>query len=281
MITHHPIFSKFSRIKSRGTGSHIFDFVGSATDVTFRRGWSKHAVKEGADTTPAYPPVNEHYFDWIATLTAVDKSEGTFRMAELGAGWAPWLVRAALAARQRTSIKQLELVAVEADEVHFEWVKQHFANNGIHGAGIHCLRGAVAGESGTIRFPKVDNPDENYGASTRQGELGAGDFVEVQAFSLSEVLGRFSGPVNLVHVDIQGAEYDAIPSTMDLLQQQVQRIMVGTHISLDRHHQLAEMLCSSGWREVMNFERNALCATPFGTVQFDDGFLLFENTALL
>ena len=103
-MAHHPIFEKFERIKSIGTGNHIFDFVGSATNVDFRKGWRKWAVRPGAEITPGLPPLNEHYFDWVATLLAVDSCSGTFRMAELGAGWAPWLVRAALAARQRAEI---------------------------------------------------------------------------------------------------------------------------------------------------------------------------------
>lgn len=279
-MNHHPIFSKFDRKKSVGTGRHIFDFVGSATDVSFRKGWSQYALKPGAETVPGFPTVNEHYFDWVATLTAVDRCGDTFRMAELGAGWAPWLVRAALAARQRPGVANVELVAVEADEVHFEWVKQHFATNGVVGAGMHHLRGAVAAQPGVIRFPKVENPDENYGASTRAVSATT-DYVEVPALTLSQVLSHFTGPVDLVHVDIQGAEYDTVPPNLPLLAQRVKSIMVGTHLSLEMHRQLADQLNRAGWREVLNYERNALCATPFGEIQFGDGFLLFDNPAFV
>lgn len=278
-MSHHPIFSKFNRVKSIGTGKHIFDFIGSATDVTFRKGWGKFAVQPGTEVAPGFPTVNEHYFDWVATLTAVDRCSDTFRMAELGAGWAPWLTRAALAARQRPAVKHMELVAVEADEVHFDWVKQHFESNGISGSGIHTMRGAVAAKAGTIRFPKVANPDENYGASTRA--VGAStDYVEVPAFTLADVIGHFTGPVDLVHIDIQGAEYDTVPPALPLLSERVKSIMIGTHLSLEMHRQLAGQLLAAGWREVLNFDRNALCATPFGEIQFGDGFLLFENPAL-
>lgn len=279
-MNHHPIFSKFNRVKSTGTGRHIFDFIGTATDVQFRKGWDKFAVKPGAEVMPGFPAVNEHYFDWVATLIAVDRCGDTFRMAELGAGWAPWLVRGALAARQRPAIKHIELVAVEADEVHFDWVQQHFATNSVEGPGIHHLRGAVAAQSGSIRFPKVTNPDENYGASTRAVNAVT-DFVEVPAFTVQEVLSRFSGPVDLVHVDIQGAEYDTVPSAFPLLAERVRSIMVGTHLSLEMHRQLAGQFRAAGWTEVMNFDRNALCPTPYGEIQFGDGFLLFDNPRLV
>jgi FkbM family methyltransferase len=279
-MNHHPIFEQFQRVPSVGTGAHVFDFVGSSTEASFRKGWQQHATRAGAPVQPPYPSANEHYFDWVATLTAVQRCEGTLRMAELGAGWAPWLTRAALAARQRPAIRSLELVAVEADEVHFDWVQRHFETNGVRGPGIHCLRGAVAARSGTIRFPKIDNPDENYGASTR-AVTATSAYVEVPAFTIADVLARFTGPVDLMHVDIQGAEYDAIPPAMALLGTSVKSIMVGTHVSLEMHHQFAERFRAAGWREVFNFERNALCDTQVGPIQFGDGFLLFDNPALV
>ncbi len=278
-MTHHPIFSRFDRAKSTGTGHHVFDFIGTRTNAAFRRGWSQHATAMGVAIQPPLPPANEHYFDWVATLTAVDRCRGTFRMAELGAGWAPWLTRAALAARQRPAIRALELVAVEAEAVHYQWVKQHLEDNGVGGAAIHALHGAIAPRAGTIRFPKVNNPDEDYGASTRAARVGT-DYVEVQAYTLEQVLQRFTGPVDLVHVDVQGAEYEVLPLAMPLLRSRVKSIMIGTHISLELHRQIARAFLHEGWREVFNFDRGALCRTEFGDVQFGDGFLLFDNPDL-
>ena len=57
--------------------------------------------------------------------------------------------------------------------------------------------------------------------------------------------------------------------------------MIGTHISDDRHDQLARMFRERGWTEVMNFPRNGRCRTPFGEVQFGDGFLYYRNSALV
>ena len=254
----------------------MFDFVGSATDVAFKKGWSQYAVKPGVVVQPAYPPLNEHYFDWVVTLCAVDQSGETFRMAELGAGWAPWLVRAACAARQRRGIRNLELMAVEADEMHYNWVQQHFATNAVRGAGLHHLHGAVAPESGVIRFPRVESPDENYGASLRGVRPGS-EFVEVAAYSVSDLLSHFTGPIDLMHVDIQGAEYDVIPAAMSLLKDRVKSIMIGTHISGEHHRSLAAELAGHGWEAVMEFPRNEMSKTEHGEIKFDDGFLFFRN----
>lgn len=279
-MNHHPIFAQFARTPSMASGLHVYDFLGVRTDVAYKKGWSQHAPRAGAIAAPGYPPLNEHYFDWIATLSAVHRARGTFRMAELGAGWSPWLVRAAVATRQCPEITRLELLALEADETHHRWVQAHFAENGVTVApGVHLLRGALAAQPGTIRFPRIANPDEDYGASTRAVRSGS-EFVEVAAYSLADVLARFSGPLDFMHVDVQGAEYDALPPAMDLLRRQVRSIMVGTHISAERHAQLAQTFADAGWQEVMKFPRNETVATEFGEVTFGDGFLCYRNPAL-
>lgn len=278
-MQHHPIFDRFEHAPSVATGRHLFDFLGTRTRVTFRRGWEKFTTPEGTPMRPKLPPVNEHYFDWIATLTAVSRCSGTFRMAELGAGWAPWLVRAAFAAAQNRAITNLELIAVEADPTHHRWAVEHFADNGIDNEQYQVLFGAVSGQPGTLRFPVIDNPDEDYGASLRAAESNI-PYIEVPAYSIGDLLERFSGPIDFMHVDIQGAEYDALPTAIHHLNRGVKSIMVGTHLANEKHDWLVDVFRTAGWTEVMNYPRNTLSVTEFGEVQFGDGFLLFDNPAV-
>lgn len=276
---HDPVFERFERVTTVGTGAHMHDFIGGLTKVSYKSDWAKHAAPVGAPMKPGYPPVNEHYLDWIATLQAVDKARGTFRMAELGAGWAPWLVRGALAARQRPDISRIELLGVEADPQHFDWMQDHLRDNGLDPAEHGMLFGAASDTSQTLRFPIVDNPDVNYGASLREIWMAEQPHIEVPGITLERVLKHFSGPVDFMHVDIQGAEYDLIPAGMGLLKSNVKTVMVGTHLGNDRHGALAQLFRETGWDEAMNFNRNALSATPYGDIQFGDGFLLFTNSA--
>lgn len=275
-MKHHPIFETFEPVKSIGTGKHIFDFLGVATDVSYKKGWSKHALKVGSEYTANYPVVNEHYFDWIALLECVRSASGVFRMAELGAGWAPWLVRAANAARQVPAIEQMELVGVEADPTHYNWMKAHFKDNQLDPEKYHLLHGAVAPKSMPLQFPKLDNPDEDYGASinavTQQGQ-----YVEVQGYPLTEIINLFTGPVDFIHMDIQGAEYDVIPGAMDLLKSKVKAMMIGTHTSLEKHNELHQLFLDQGWKPVMVFPRNGEVETEFGKVKFGDGFVFYKN----
>ena len=170
---------------------------------------------------------------------------------------------------------------MEADETHHDWVLAHLANNAIDrpGVRVQALRGAMAGKAGTIRFPRIVNPDENYGASTR-AVTASTDSVEVTAYTLQDVLDRFSGRVDFLHIDIQGAEYDVLPPAMELLGERVRAMMVGTHLSDDRHDALAASLRDAGWREHLNVPRNRISATSVGEITFGDGFLYFRNPTL-
>lgn len=275
-MKHHPIFNDFSREKCVGTGHHIFDFLGVATDVAFKKGLEKFSLESGKITTPQYPPVNEHYFDWIALLLRVKAASGTFRMAELGAGWAPWLVRGAFAVRQQPAINNVELLGVEADETHFRWVNKHISDNDLNPECFHILHGAIAQNNETLKFPKLANPEIDYGASLRSVNSST-EFIEVSGVTLDDVFDRFSGALDFLHVDIQGAEYDVLPSAMPKLKETVKAIMIGTHISSEKHSYLRNLFLHEEWSEVMAYPRNEIVNTEFGEVQFGDGFLYFEN----
>lgn len=274
---HDSIFDDFRNVTSTSTGEHIFDFIGARTKVAYKSGWAKHAMPAGRQITPNFPVFNEHYMDWVATLRAVAKASGTFRMAELGAGWAPWLVRGALAAQQRDAITGVELLGVEADPQHYEWMLDHVRDNGLDPEELFLIFGAASAEAGMLRFPVIDNPDVDYGASLRKAQ-GDVPHIEVPGITMDQIIGHFTGPVDFMHVDIQGAEYDLLPAGMKQLQRNVKSIMIGTHMANEKHDGLARLFRESGWVEVMNYERNALSSTPYGEIRFGDGFLLYSNS---
>ena len=65
-------------------------------------------------------------------LESVLEADDGFTMVELGAGWGRWLVDAWSVLKQiGKTDKRLLLVGVEAEPTHFEWMKQHFADNGL------------------------------------------------------------------------------------------------------------------------------------------------------
>lgn len=270
---HAEEFDQFRRVASVASGQHTYDFLGTATRTAFKVGSEKFAAARGTETKPGPPPRNEHYLDWVALLQAVLRAKGTFRMAELGAAWGPWLVRGAFAARQR-GITKIELIGVEADPAHHAWMREHFIDNGLNPEAHSLLHGAVVGKDGPISFPKIENPDVEYGAGIMSKME---NMITVPGYSIAGLLDRFSGPVDFVHVDIQSAEYDAIPPAMDALLAKVRLITVGTHQSDAKHDALVAQFRDAGWIERMNYPRARENQTPWGPIKTGDGFLLFDN----
>ncbi len=279
-MTDHPIFHQFSVVPSETTGLHVFDFIGGATRVAYNRSWATHAIAAGKTVSPNFPPKNEHYLDWIAVLTAVSKARGVFRMAEFGAGWGPWLVRGALAAKQKSEITSSELLAVEADPTHYKWLIEHFEDNGLRPKDHRLVSGAVSLQAENLRFPDIAEPDVNYGASVKSA-THMKNTIDVAGHAIPDLLGAFTGPLDMLHIDIQGAEYDVLPSTIELIEDRVKAIMVGTHASDAAHDGLAALFQNDRWEERLNLGRNRLNDTPWGEIQTNDGFLWFENTRLM
>lgn len=276
----HEVFGRFPAVECVTTGIHVFDIVGSATRVAYKRAWKTHALPAGKKVKSPVPHKDEHYLDWIAVLRSVARASGTYRIAELGAGWAPWAVRGALAAKQMPHIKQVEMLAVEAEPTHFQWMLQHISDNGFDPLKHHLIHGAAAGVSGMVSFPDIDNPDEDYGAGLARAAAWE-KTVSVPAYTIPELLDRMSGPVDFLHVDIQGAEYDTLPPALSYLSKNVRSIMVGTHQSDAKHDNLVDMFLGEGWTEIMNYGRNRSNQTPWGQISTNDGFVLFDNPALL
>jgi len=273
---HHPVFSLFENLRSKGTGEHIFDFVGTATRVAYKRGWERFLVPVNRVVMPALPDRNEHYLDWIALLTAVSKARGVFRMAELGAGYAPWLVCGAVASRQCKDITALELMAVEADPIHFSWALQHFSDNGLDPSAHWLFEGAVSGSTTQVAFPAIDNPDEDYGAGLAR-VTDSTPTRNIPSYALDTLLAKFTGPLDFLHVDIQGEEYNTLPIFLPLLDQCVKSIAVGTHLSDAHHDQLAAAFQNAGWCPRLILSRNSEHALTWGNIKTDDGFLWLTN----
>ncbi len=66
-------------------------------------------------------------------------------MVDLGAGFGRWLVKGATAVRQCHGDLPIRLIGVEAEPTHFEWLKQHFNDNGLDPAQHELIEAAVDG----------------------------------------------------------------------------------------------------------------------------------------
>lgn len=192
--------------------------------------------------------------EWAGLLSAVlDAKNGRFIGIELGAGYGPWVVAAAVAARQR-GISDIHLVAVEGDKEHVNWICSHLADNEID-PDKHRILHAVAGTyDGMARFPALNDPRNEWGGEAifdgnkrPAGRLpqGAARYIELPCVSLPTLLRSFD-MVDFVHLDIQGSEAEVISSSVECLNRQVRRMVVGTH-GRDIERSLRKTMQRNGW----------------------------------
>ncbi len=228
----------------------ITDFFGIKTDSSFHA-WAAHLHNQIVNVIPIPDDsLRAETIEYYATLNSFEMApEGTFSMAEIGASYGPWTCFAATLAKRYNRIARL--VAVEASSFLYALIPQHLMENGINPneGNISLIKGAVASEHGNLHFPIVTSAAENGGQIIDQpGEsdyLGRKvEYEAVQAFPLAEVLP--TGMVDLVHIDVQGVEFDVLSSAIHSLNARVRVIFIGTHSRLIEG-QLIELFHKNGW----------------------------------
>jgi FkbM family methyltransferase len=128
----------------------------------------------------------------------------------------------AAAARQKGL--PYKLVAVEAEPTRFEWITENLRDNGVNLADCRVVHAAVTAADGRVGFQLAD-PARSYGES-----IGSG--TEVEAISLTTLLGGPFDHVDLVDIDVQGAELDVLENATKSLIEKVKRVHVETHSEL-------------------------------------------------
>lgn len=295
---HHPLVRSYSLPPSPNLPEFDVDFLGVRTRRAFDAGM-KNA--RNAPQTPSYPPFDNEYFEWIDVLEAVEEATDTFVMIDLGAGYGRWSVRAALALRQRGAC-QFTCAAVEAEPDHFRWLCHHLHDNDLHPSDHELIWGAVTAQPGLVPF-WIGNASGWYGQAVAEhpvnpppgirarrrlrarSALGmppvsATDeaVVWVPSITLREVLAAYPR-VDLIDMDIQGAELDVVTSAIDLLTQRVRRVSIGTH-SASIEEGLRQLFQSEGWQNRNDYQCHSTAVTPYGEIHFGDGVQTWVNPLL-
>jgi hypothetical protein len=126
-IMHPKIFSKFNRATIIADGQSVYDFLGGSINVLYKKNWKP--IPAGVEKIPGMPVANEWYVDWLATLTAAYFSDETFQTIELGAGYAQWTSTAIHAFKSLKPNGKVYAIALEADSVHYQWMRQNLKSN--------------------------------------------------------------------------------------------------------------------------------------------------------
>jgi FkbM family methyltransferase len=297
---HHPLIALHDPVAVPCPAGFDCDFLGVRT----RRAFNSGMVAEGLQTSrpPEFPGFDDEYFEWIDVLEAVDQAHETFVMIELGAGYGRWCARAAAAIRRKGNCRY-QLVAVEAEPAHFRWMHEHFRDNDIDPGDHELIWAVVQARPGFVPF-WVGAADCWYGQAIAVGQalplpdtgtrrrlkarsaLGRPPVITsnertatwIPCVTLAEVLAPYAR-VDLLDLDVQGEEYDVLASAIDLVDERVRRLHIGTH-SPQVEQQLRQLLSAHSWQNINDYPGQSTTQTPYGAIQFGDGVQTWVNPVM-
>jgi FkbM family methyltransferase len=270
----HKVFRHFRCWEGIVQPGYQVDFAGTITRAAFYKG--SFCYKDPAFISTDYPEFNEEYFPWIDVLESVLNAKEKYVMMELGAGYGKWLARAAKALQQISSISYL-LIGVEAEPEHYQWMKMHFSDNGIDPKDHILIEAAVSDKDGHVMF-ETGRADEHYEHQIITEKTSPLSIKQVPAVSLNTLLDPHDR-VDLIDLDVQGAELGILTAAAEELNHKVKRIHIGTHNHFIEVG-LRSFFSHMGWQCLNDYFCKQECSTPYGIIKFDDGVQTWINLDL-
>jgi FkbM family methyltransferase len=287
------VFDFFSDARPQPVSGFVTDFLGSRTRTSSL--WDAVRTLDGQVLGRPVPHDLFEAIEWIGLLKAVASARsGRFAVMELGAGWGPWLVAGAVAARLR-GVHDLRLLGVEADPGRYELMRQHLLDNDLDPAAHRLVCAAVGVERGRARWPRIADAANAGGArpvresgrtldqddaAYMQGAID--DFIDVEIVPFGDLISE--EPIwDLVHIDVQGWEVKLCASCVEPLNARVRWLIIGTHSRLIEG-EVIEILATAGW--VLENEKPtrfhfAPGKSPIALMTEVDGVQVWRNPRLL
>jgi hypothetical protein len=217
--------------------------------------------------------------EWASALKSVEMAHDTYRILELGCGWGCWITNMGVAARSRGL--NVELVGIDGDLGHLEKARATLALNGFSDRSYRLVHGLASHVPGQAIFPRSAPGEVNYGNSAKPLPVTRGP-AEQETYSGGQILDCYSiaqlsdeAVLDLLHVDIQGAECSVLIGSFSHLTRYVRRVLVGTH-SRSIEGELMSHFLANGWR--LEMERPAIAPLQGGLpVTLIDGVQMWAN----
>jgi FkbM family methyltransferase len=273
------LMKRFTRYTGPGEPGFFRDALGRRTRTSFAKTFANLSGSVfGFPFTP---------LEWKGLLRSADTAATRYRMAELVAGWGPWMAAGALAARAK-AIHDVRVYGVEADGRHVKFLKQNMADNGIPSDQYEIDTAFVGTEDGgEVRWPVAVKAEEDYGGRAMTETERAfyknrfqGDET-VRKVGINQLLRR-EERWDLLHIDIQGHEAEVCRAGYVEMKARVRWMVIGTH-SRVIEGALIDLLYREGWILVyenpchftFNPDRPSLVSMTRA-----DGTQVWRNTAL-
>jgi FkbM family methyltransferase len=244
------LFESFLNPNAKPEPGFITDFLGCRIRATSL--W-KEARKLAGEVSGIPVPGDFHAeaIEWIGLLKAVRGAAREYVAMELGAGFGPWIIAGATAALSR-GIEDIRLCAVEGDPQHFQFLRQHFIDNGFDPNRHRLIEAAVGVRAGVAHWPVVEGVSAADEWGLRPMESSQ-DYTgrhfqkttQVNVIPMRELVAQ-EPCWDLIHIDVQGDEVDICRSCVDELNARVRWIVVGTH-SRKLDGDFLDLMSSAGW----------------------------------
>ena len=220
--------------------------------------------------------------EWAAALRSVDLAQDTYRIVELGCGWGCWISNMGLAARERGL--KVDLIGVGGDAGHLANAEEVLNLNGFNKDQYRLFHGVAAARRGKAIFPLAATgvTDWNqkatfYPDSSALTAAQKDDRLQVLDCLTLEDMAK-GATIDLLHIDIQGAETEYVRGNQPELDRLVRRTLIGTHSRIIEG-ELMEHFQKAGWR--MEMERPAIAPLRGGRPVIGiDGVQLWANPRL-
>jgi len=242
--------------------------------------------------------------EYACLAEAIATAKDTFRIVEVGAGWAPWAVSGIVYARRRGLTASG--IAVEANATRATWALQHAADNDVtarlvtgtaleieaalrhHTGDVELLVVQAAGwyETTVLQFPEIDDHDMGAAVWTLPGtdvDYRGAHLLHgpVPAISIASLLAA-TCRTDLLHIDVQGVEFDLVQPCSDDIQALVRLMAIGTTDRLVEGR-LQQHFLNRGWGLLIDDPCTATFIMTHPTLSgftVQDGTQLWENPFL-
>lgn len=220
--------------------------------------------------------------EWAAALRSVQLSNDTYRIIELGCGWGCWMTNMGVAARSVG--RKVDLIGVEGNHLHLVNAEETLHLNGFDAQNFKLFHGVAAPREGYALFPSSGTEQTCFNGEAiffpdpeTLRRAHADDSVQVlDCYPLGKLSNRQN--VDLLHIDIQGAEADYVEGSIEDLNSYVYRVLIGTH-SRGIEGRLMEMFLAAGW--LLEMERTAVTPLKDGRPEtVIDGVQMWANPTL-